>query len=262
MFKVIFTDLDGTLLDEEYRCDKALKVIEKLKELKIPIVFVSAKTRYEQEVFRKALGIYDPFVVEDGSAIYVPKGYFEGLKNFNKKIKYDERNGYDTLILGVPFEEIRVAIEDVMRKFYVRCYSCMRVEEVSEVTGLSLEMAELAMRREFSEVIVEADEGALELLRDKFNVKVGGKFVHVYGKGANKGKAVRILTELYREKFGDVLTVGIGNSYTDLEMLEVVDVPALVRNRDGWIDVDFEVYKAKDVATEGWIEVVKKFVLR
>ncbi len=262
MFKVIFTDLDGTLLDERYRCDKALNVIGKLKELKIPIIFVSAKTRYEQEVFRKALGIDDPFVVEDGSAIYVPKGYFDSLKNFNRKIKYDKRNGYDTLILGVPFEEIRVAIEEVMRKFHVRCYSCMSVEEVAKVTGLSLDMAELAMRREFSEVIVEADERALELLGERFNVKVGGRFFHVYGKGANKGKAVRILTELYREKFGDVLTVGIGNSYTDLEMLKVVDVPALVRNRDGWIDVDFDVYRARGIATQGWIEVVKKFVLR
>ena len=249
--KVIFTDLDGTLLDENYRCDKALGLI---KELNVPIVFVSAKTRFEQEIFRRMLGVRDPFIVEDGSAIYLPKNYF------GKRIGV-ERDEYEALILGVDREVIIRHLLSLKERHHIKSYAFMSVEEVAKVTGLSLEMAELAKRREFSETIVEADEGVIRYLQKFFNVQIGGRFIHVYGKGADKGKAVKLLTKFYGDLYGEVVTIGIGNSYTDIPMLKEVDIPALVRNRDGWIDVDFEVYKAEGVATDGWIEVVKKFVL-
>ncbi|WP_457549626.1 HAD-IIB family hydrolase [Archaeoglobus sp.] len=249
--KVIFTDLDGTLLNENYRCDRALELI---KDLNVPIVFVSAKTRFEQEVFRRMLGIVDPFVVEDGSAVYLPKNYF------GRRVGV-ERDGYEALILGVDREVIIRHLLSLKDRHYIKSYAFMSVEEIAEVTGLSLEMAELAKRREFSETIVEADGEVIDYLQKFFNVQIGGKFIHVYGKGADKGKAVRLLTKFYKDLYGEVVTIGIGNSYTDIPMLKEVDIPAVVRNRDGWIDVDFEVYKAEGVATDGWIEVVKKFVL-
>ena len=254
MKKIIFTDLDGTLLDKSYRCDKAIPLIERLKEKEVPIVFVSAKTRFEQEVFRKMLDISDPFIVEDGSAIFFPKNYFG-------KDVGDYFDGYEAIVLGISYDKIVERLKELRKKYRVLSYYFMSVEEVARVTGLSLEMAELAKRREFSETIVEIDERALEELKSEFNVLIGGKFIHVYGKNADKGKAVKITTNLFRELYGDVLTVGIGNSYTDIPMLRAVDIPALVKNPDGWIDVDFDVYKADGIATDGWIEVVKKFVL-
>ena len=67
---VIFTDLDGTLIDTEtYSYDRALPCIEHLRNQEIPIIFCSAKTRAEQEVYRKELQIKDPFIVENGGAI-------------------------------------------------------------------------------------------------------------------------------------------------------------------------------------------------
>lgn len=48
---VVFTDLDGTLLDSEtYSCEKSLAMINRLKESGTPLIFCSAKTRVEQEV--------------------------------------------------------------------------------------------------------------------------------------------------------------------------------------------------------------------
>ncbi|MDK2782156.1 MAG: mannosyl-3-phosphoglycerate phosphatase, partial [Archaeoglobi archaeon] len=74
---VIFTDLDGTLLDENYSFEDAEDVLEEIKRRSIPLIFCSAKTRAEQEYFQRLMGISDPFIVEDGSAIYVQKGYFK-----------------------------------------------------------------------------------------------------------------------------------------------------------------------------------------
>ncbi len=238
---VIFTDLDGTLLDDSYSFDQAKPVIAKLKEMKVPIIFCSAKTRAEQEFFRRKMGIKDPFIVEDGSAIFLND---------------------ESIVLGVEYERIVKEIAKLRRKYEIESYYFMSVEKVAEVTGLSPELAKLAKMREFSETVVSAEEMALKELRKKFNVVVGGRFVHVYGKEADKGKAVKILTEIFKEKFGDVVTLGIGNSYTDEPMLKAVDIPALVRNPDGWVELDLDVYKARGVATLGWVEVVKKFVLR
>ncbi len=237
---VIFTDLDGTLLDDEYSFDQAKPVIAKLKEMGVPIVFCSAKTRAEQEFFRRAMGINDPFIVEDGSALYLND---------------------ESIVLGVEYERIVREILKLREKYEIRSYYFMSVKEVAKVTGLSLELARMAKMREFSETIVSAEREALEELKKKFNVVVGGRFVHVYGKNADKGKAVKILTEIFREKFGDVVTLGIGNSYTDESMLKAVDIPALVRNPNGWVELDLDVYKARGVATSGWVEVVKRFVL-
>jgi len=252
--KIIFTDLDGTLLDERYGCEKAIPTIEKLKKVGVPIVFVSAKTRFEQEIFRRKLGINDPFIVEDGSAIFFPRKYFG-------KVVGENFNGYEAIVLGVRCEEIVERLRELRLRYNIRSYSFMSVEEVAKVTGLDFEMARLAKMREFSETIVEIDEGALNELRRDFNVTIGGRFVHVYGKDADKGRAVEITTNLFRDLHGEVLTFGIGNSYTDIPMLKSVDFPALVKNPDGWIEVDFEVYKVDGIATDGWIEFVEKFVL-
>ena len=68
---VVFTDLDGTLLDSEtYSYGKSLAMINRLRESGTPLIFCSAKTRVEQEVYRSELGLFHPFIVESGSAIF------------------------------------------------------------------------------------------------------------------------------------------------------------------------------------------------
>ena len=252
---VIFTDLDGTLLDENYSYEDALPVLETLKRKNVPIIFCSGKTKSEMEVIRRKTGIYHPFIVEDGSAIYIPRNYFG-------EVSGKVTNGFEVIVLGVEFEKIAEEIERVRKKYYIKCYSHLTIEEVARITGLSIEEAKLAKQREFSETVVEASDEALEALRKKFNIVIGGRFVHVFGKHADKGKAVRILTDLYRKKWGEVTTVGIGNSYTDEPMLRAVDIPAIVKNPDGtWAELRVEnLYRANAIGPKGWVEVIKTFV--
>jgi len=253
---LIFTDLDGTLLDEKYSYQDTLQVLTVLKRKKVPIIFCSGKTKDEQEVIKTEMGVNDPFIVEDGSAIYIPKGYF--------KEKQGELVGnYEVIVLGVKFENIINEIKVLKRKYMIKNFFDISDQEVAELTGLSLEGAKLAKDREFSETVVEADEKALKELKKKFNVAIGGKFIHVFGKGADKGKAVKLLTDIFRKDFRNVKTVGIGNSYTDEPMLKAVQIPAIVKNPDGnWANLKIdEIYKADSIGPKGWTEVVRKFVL-
>ena len=73
---VVFTDLDGTLLDENYSYKETLPIISRLLELGFRIVLCSSKTRREIEFYRKVLGIDDPFISENGAAIFVSRDYF------------------------------------------------------------------------------------------------------------------------------------------------------------------------------------------
>lgn len=252
---VIFTDLDGTLLDENYSYKKAASVLESLRKKNVPIIFCSAKTKAEQEVIRKKMKINHPFIVENGSAIYIPKDYF--------KKRVGELNGkYEMVVLGVNAEKIKKEINRLRKRYKIKSKSNMTDKEVMKVSGLDLKSARLAKMREFGDTVVEADKEALKELKKKFNVVSGGRFIQVFGKNVSKGKAVERLIKIYKD-FGGVKTVGVGNAKNDKEMLEVVDIPTIVKNPGGnWADLKIRgIYKANGIGPEGWVEVVKKFVL-
>ena len=66
----IVTDLDGTLMDENYDISPARKTLNLLSELDIPVIPCTSKTASEVRYFRKQNRLFDPFIVENGEAVY------------------------------------------------------------------------------------------------------------------------------------------------------------------------------------------------
>ena len=66
----IVTDLDGTLMDENYDISPAKKTLNMLSEMNIPVIPCTSKTASEVRYFREENGLSDPFIVENGAAIY------------------------------------------------------------------------------------------------------------------------------------------------------------------------------------------------
>ena len=257
---VIFTDLDGTLLDGlDYSYDKALPTIEYLKKKNVPIIFCSSKTRKEQEVFQTKLGIFYPFIVENGGAIFIPEGYF--LFDFAHQIK----DGYQIIELGMPYREIRKIIEQLRVDTGVnfKGFGDMSDEEVADETGLDLESAHRAKQREYDETIkLDGISAAVKNVLDAIkkaglNYAVGGRYYGIMGQ-SDKGKAVKILAELFRRKFGLIKTIGIGDSFNDLPMFLAVDAAFLVQRPDGeWEDVNLsDLHKVIGIGPEGWNKAV------
>jgi predicted mannosyl-3-phosphoglycerate phosphatase (HAD superfamily) len=85
----------------------------------------------------------------------------------------------------------------------------------------------------------------------------GGRLYHVAG-GGGKGKAVEILSGLYRKMWGKMGTVGLGNGLNDLPMLSQVDIPILVQKRDhSWEDINLpRLRKVRGVGPEGWSKAI------
>ncbi len=261
MREVVFTDLDGTLLDSKtYSYEKSLAAINRLKENDIPIIFCSAKTRAEQEAYRSALALFHPFVVENGGAVFIPRVYFP--------IQFDYHKAVDDLLvieLAIPRSRVRGLLTAIgaQNNFRFKGFADMSAVEVAEITGLSLESAKLARQREYDEPVEldssgkDTGEFLAKLGKAGLNWSRGGRLYHVMG-GGGKGKAVEILSRLYRKMWGEIETVGLGNGLNDLPLLQQVDIPILVQKRDhGWEDMDLpRLRKVHGVGPEGWSRAI------
>jgi mannosyl-3-phosphoglycerate synthase len=275
--KVVITDLDGTLLDSQhYSYTLALDAIRKLQSLEIPIVFCSSKTRFEQEVYREELGIDAPFIVENGGAIYIPKNYFKLPFSYDKIV-----SDYMVIEFGITYQELRHKLKGALEEAYhqieannlgellVNSFGDMTVEEVAKETGLGLKIAALARQREYSETLtIKGSKKAVDAVLDEIKktgllCTFGGRFYEVTG-GNDKGKAVKVLLELYKMHYGNVASYGIGNNINDLSLLAQVDFPMLVQGTDKkWSRMNISgLYKIRGIGPEGWSKAIEMVVTK
>jgi len=227
---IVFTDLDGTLLNhEDYSLEEARPVIHRMLREEIPLVVVSSKTRAEVEAIQQDLGIRTPFVVENGGGVYFPGSRRDG----------DDRKGpgvksLTEIRLGVPYAQIREFVQTVRRRIALRGFGDLTEEEVARLTDLPAETARLAKEREYSEPFLLEDEGLLpELTRLAGNaglaVTRGGRFHHLIRRGQDKGAAVPFVVRFFEAKWGEASrTLGLGDGPNDIPLLEAVDHPVLL----------------------------------
>lgn len=221
--KVIFLDLDRTLLGDDYSPEPARDVIGELKKRGFKIVFNSSKTRKEQEYYRKALGIEEPFIVENGSAIFIPGGYFPFKFAYSRA-----EQQYLVIELGERYDVIRRALDEIGDEFGLKYYGNSSLDEIMEFSGLPGELAELAREREYSETVFkwEKDDFKNALEARGLRVSRGSRFYSVHGL-TDKGKAAEVLLNLY-SKLGKVKSYAVGDGFNDFPMLDVVDFAFLI----------------------------------
>lgn len=265
---VIFTDLDGTLLDHEtYSFEPALQALDAVESRGIPLVICTSKTRAEIEKYRAALGNNHPFISENGAGIFIPEEYFKRPFQYDK-----ETNGYHVIDLGTPHETLAGVLKSVSEEtgIEIKGISEMTVSEVMNITGLDEDSAGLASKRDYSEpFLVEGSEQAAETVRSKIKEKGyrhtrGGRFHHILGAN-DKGRAVEILSGLYRDELGQIRTVGIGDSLNDLPMLEAVDDPVLVQKPGGKYDPQINLKNliyADGPGPLGWNSAILKLIVK
>ncbi|HSF66855.1 MAG TPA: HAD-IIB family hydrolase, partial [Nitrospiraceae bacterium] len=146
---IVYSDVDGSLLDgTTYSFDAAIPAITELREQGIPLILVSSKTRAEMEPLRQRLNNHDPFIVENGGAVFVPHGLFEfPLERMRTK------SPYQVIELGLPYNMLRDVLKQIEEAVEtpIRGFGDMSVEAVMEVTGLPRADAVLAKQREYDE---------------------------------------------------------------------------------------------------------------
>ena len=69
---LISTDLDGSLLDDDYRWDAAEPSLQQIRERGFPLILNSSKTFAELHALVKELRLETPVVCENGGVIAIP----------------------------------------------------------------------------------------------------------------------------------------------------------------------------------------------
>jgi mannosyl-3-phosphoglycerate phosphatase len=260
---IIFTDLDGTLLDDQtYDFKPALPALKFIRSRKIPLILVSSKTRAEMEFYHKGLSLDDPFIVENGGAIYFPASF-----PLPDDYPFEIVDEYRQVLIGTPLTVLSEKVSKLKEQFRFRCFSDLTIEEIAALTGLSYEQAQRASVREFDEPIVLEDTFDEDLLCKRareldLECVQGGRFLHLFC-GGDKGKAVDEILAFYRQQGYPVISIGLGDSQNDVPMLWAVDKPVLMQAPEGDYIQDLDhpdLLKARGRGPDAWNRVVLRIL--
>jgi mannosyl-3-phosphoglycerate phosphatase len=216
---VIFTDLDGTLLDHDtYSWTAARPALDRLKQLSIPLIAVSSKTLAELEHINQTSGLFDGLIAENGGVIALGGTL--------------EHHGPTTELLDRTREKIKAAITVKLDSFRTS-----PPEVIAAETGLPLEDAIRAGQRHCSDPLIwhpgRKDITVARAIAEKANLDLvkGGRFHTLCGQ-STKGLAMRRMVEqLSLTKPNSRLnipgqhytTIALGDSPNDISMLAEAD---------------------------------------
>jgi mannosyl-3-phosphoglycerate phosphatase len=230
---VVFTDLDGTLLNSEtYSWHAARPAIECLNRRGTPWILVTSKTRAEVEFWRGRLEHQHPFIVENGGAAFLPRGYFP------KPVPGARQLGpYEVIEWGAAYEALVADLGACSLRSRCRVWGFhdMTAHEVSAACGFPLEQAILAKQRQYDEPFLIRDPqlaGGLTCAIEELGRSWtrGGRFWHILGKN-DKAAAVLAISALFKQLYATVRTIGLGDGANDASFLAAVNVPVLIRSR-------------------------------
>ncbi|MGE6329001.1 HAD-IIB family hydrolase [Psychrobacter pacificensis] len=251
---LVFTDLDGTLLNHQnYSFAPAKEALTLLKYRSIPLIIATSKTFSEVVVLQKELGIRQPFIVENGAGIFVPSESVLARQMAVKEewIKFSKAYSYT---------ELRLFFTHMKHSYSIKGFGDMSVDEVMQHTGLPREESLNAMKRDFSEPFLMQDERELEALKKEankegFDIVKGGRFFHLVSLLQDKANAMLTLAHMYEEYYKQKCTkIALGDSANDFAMIKKADIGVLVPLYDGSFSAigNADIKKADYPGPKGW----------
>jgi len=203
------------------------------------------------------LGIDDPFIVENGSCIYIPKTMIS-----KAPVDAGTRDSYWEIMMGQTQEMISKVLKsiDISMSEYTRLSQCSIVQ-ARKITGLNTDQAKQAIARDFSEPILWNSTQKLlaqflEIIEDRHLTALqGGRFLHILGQ-CNKGMS----TEKLKSFYSNVKTIILGDSANDADMLKIADISVIVNSpaSDLLKALVLPIIQTSAIAPEGWNEGITK----
>lgn len=266
MASIIFTGLDDILLPmAENSYEQIAVTVTKLQQNNIPLIPITKHTRAEVEVLARKIGLTAPFVVEQGSGVFIPQDNHDF-----RVLETETINGYCLHQLGCSYTEARAALKAVQEEIgkILRGFGDLEEGNIQTIMDVSSSAAKRAKSREFSEYFLTPSRLEIKKLQTVaqeygFKIVPEGKLSLVVGSGADQKRAITWLEENYQISGGEqVTTIGLGTIKHDLALLEAVDVPIVIPTHHG-VDsslLDREWQIASDVGSPGWINAIAQFV--
>ena len=204
----IVSDVDGTLMDHFYDLTPAKETINWLQKLSIPVILCTSKTKSEVKIIREDLNLKDPYIVENGGAIY---GEYSDGKEWE-------------IILGKSYTSLEMILNNLSENinFKLRPLNTLTDDEATNLTGLEGESLNLMRDRHWSMPFLNPPDSFdedLKRLCQIYEVDIfrGNRMSHLLSKNSNKGIAIKKL--LNKNKNLKVQIIGLGDSPNDLPLL-------------------------------------------
>ncbi|WP_440904070.1 HAD-IIB family hydrolase [Catenovulum sp. SX2] len=254
---LVFTDMDGTLLDhDDYSWQAAKPALQQLAELNIPVICNTSKTFAEVKQLHQQIGLSAPFIVENGSAIYPA----------------DAKDAEQTLhTIGASRQQILVELASLREQGHeFSGFNDWSNQQIIQNTGLSSEEAELSSQRQYSEPLlysgneVTKAEFIRQLEQKNYLALQGGRFLSVQGQ-CDKGKALLELKNQYQTLWQTpVITIALGDSQNDCAMLEAADVSVWIKSHKAFptIQKKQQVFYSDLCGPAGWNETMAHILLQ
>ncbi len=260
---LVISDMDGTLLNHhDYQVDAALPMLESLNKQGVPVIFNTSKTFAELKDWVLQLNNHHPFIVENGSAIYIPDNYFP--ESFRPELlsQLDSIDGYQIVLTGIHIQSIKEFINK-LNPNAIDLTECS-IQKAIEITGLSESEALAAQTRQFSVPLMFKDNDEQNAFSEQarkagFGILKGGRFLHILGR-CDKGRTLQVLKQLYEQCYQKKYAViALGDSPNDLAMLEQSDVAVIVNSPSSHSFTLNHPSKilTLDEAPRGWVEGVE-----
>ena len=272
MYRLIATDMDGTLLNSSCEVSEAnRRALRSAMEKGVRIIICSGRTFKGSRIFAEAMGLRDPIIACNGSIIKDPATgdvlysnlmnkedclrivelchkadiYFHAYIDDTYHSERFERQGayYDRLNRDLPPEErfdIRIVkdFSEVIEKSAARVSKFVIASENGE---------KLKKLREQVKRIDTTD--IMSSQRDNFEV---------VNRGVSKGNALRFLAEKLNISRDEI--IAMGDNENDCSMLEFAGLGVAMGNADEKIK-RMARYVAKSNDGDGVADVITKFIL-
>lgn len=265
---IIFTDLDGTLLDHySYSFEAAIPMLDKLEQLDIPVIPITSKTFAEVSRLRDQLNNRHPFIVENGAAIAIPKDYFDAHHD-----SWIDQGDFWICPNSKPRKHWNQLLSKYAEAFVGEYETFTSVVErrgyqgLQEITGLNLAQAILSNERNYSEPIhwLGSDSSKQAFIKTLTNaggtLLQGGRFLAL-GDAVDKGSTLLQITEIYQTLggFSGMHSLALGDSGNDVSMLEIANSAVIIKSQTHdtpALNRQDNLYVSNFYGPEGWAESV------
>lgn len=260
---LLFTDVDGTLLDPQGCPPQRWGRIRELLSDSL-LILASSRTLHQLVEAQQVLGLEGPVIAENGSVIAFP----EGWPGTPVHARADGPSGWRTVRIGTTAPMLRAVVLGIASSLLLPVeVGPSEGAPVPEVIGgigsLLLEPGAGRTHSVLLKVLAPRERAALFLRaaqRAQLEVTLGGEW-YVVQHGASKGMAARRLRSwLDPHLRPGCPVVAVGDAANDRSLLEAADIRLVMRDREGGVHPDLasldRTRVARTAGVDGWEDLL------